>query len=81
MNYKKLYDFINNKMRMSHIYQPLMLKILLNNKGKASSNRIAKALLSRDVSQIEYYEQITKNMIEKVLKNNKKINEKEKDEY
>ena len=81
MNYKKLYDFINNKMRMSHIYQPLMLKILLNNKGKASSNRIAKALLSRDVSQIEYYEQITKNMVGKVLTNNRKITEKEKDEY
>lgn len=81
MSYKKLYDFINNKMRMSHIYQPLMLKTLLNNKGKASSNRIAKALLSRDVSQIEYYEQITKTMVGKVLTTNRKITEKENDDY
>ena len=28
-----LEDFIKNKMRMSHIYQPVMLKVLLENGG------------------------------------------------
>jgi hypothetical protein len=40
---------------------------LLNSKGAASINQLAKALLAHDASQIEYYEQITKNMVGKVL--------------
>jgi hypothetical protein len=53
---------------MSHIYQPAMLVELLQNGGRASVNNIAKALLSRDISQITYYEQTTKNMVGRVLK-------------
>ena len=54
-------------MRMSHIYQPVMIKELLQSGGKASIRNIAAAFLSRDESQLEYYEQITKNMPGKVL--------------
>jgi ATP adenylyltransferase len=54
-------------MRMSHIYQPVMLKELLESGGKASIRKIAAAFLARDASQLEYYEQITKNMPGKVL--------------
>ena len=50
-----LEDFIKNKMRMSHIYQPVMLKVLLENDGQASVEQIAKALLGHDQSQVEYY--------------------------
>ena len=48
---------------MSHIYQPLMLIELLKNNGTSTITDIAKALLLKDVSQIEYYENITKNMV------------------
>jgi ATP adenylyltransferase len=65
--YKKLETFIRDQMRMSHIYQPVMLMELLQRKGRASVRDIAKALLIRDASQIEYYEQITKNMVGRVL--------------
>ena len=58
-------------MIMSHIYQPIMLMEILHNGGTASVTEIAKALLSKDTSQIEYYEKITKNMVGKVLTNNK----------
>jgi hypothetical protein len=34
--YSKLSDFIENKMRMSHIYQPVMLAELLKQNGAAS---------------------------------------------
>jgi diadenosine tetraphosphate (Ap4A) HIT family hydrolase len=54
-------------MRMSHIYQPVMIKELLKSGGKASIRNIAAAFLSRDESQLEYYEQITKDMPGKVL--------------
>ena len=52
---------------MSHIYQPVMIKELLQSGGKASIRNIAAAFLSRDESQLEYYEQITKDMPGKVL--------------
>jgi 5-methylcytosine-specific restriction endonuclease McrA len=54
-------------MRMAHIYQPVMIKELLQSGGKASIRNIAAAFLSRDESQLEYYEQITKDMPGKVL--------------
>src|SRR5262249_42382422 len=60
-------DFILKRMRMSHIYQPVMIRELLNSGGKASIRNIAAAFLSRDESQLEYYEQITKDMPGKVL--------------
>lgn len=66
---------------MSHIYQPVMLLELLTSKGAASVNQIAKALLSHDASQIEYYEQITKNMVGKVLTKNRQITEREGDGF
>ena len=54
-------------MRMSHVYQPVMIRNLLKNKGTADSAKIAKDLLAYDVSQVEYYQLITKNMVGKVL--------------
>ena len=54
-------------MRMSHIYQPAMLIELLLKRGAASLTDVAKALLARDVSQIEYYESVSRNMVGRVL--------------
>src|SRR5262249_39748032 len=51
----------------AHIYQPVMIRELLQSGGKASIRNIAAAFLSRDESQLEYYEQITKDMPGKVL--------------
>jgi ATP adenylyltransferase len=58
--YKMLENFVRDEMRMSHIYQPVMLMKLLQSSGKAKIRENAKSLLSHDQSQIEYYEQITK---------------------
>ena len=65
MNFEKLRDFITKQMRMSQIYQPVMLIELLQN-GGMYRDQIAKAILSHDSSQIEYYEHITLNMAGKV---------------
>jgi len=67
MDFKQLKDFIEKKMRMQHIYQPLMIKTLLENEGLASVRTIAETFLAKDESQIEYYEHITKSMPGKVL--------------
>jgi diadenosine tetraphosphate (Ap4A) HIT family hydrolase/5-methylcytosine-specific restriction endonuclease McrA len=68
MNYQDYEDFIQNRMRMSHVYQPVMLMTLLEHGGKASTREIAKAILEHDESQIEYYEKIVGSMVGKVLR-------------
>jgi len=69
MIFKELKDFVENRMRMSHIYQPVMLITLLEHKGRCHQKDIAKAILVNDDSQVEYYEKITNNMVGRVLRN------------
>jgi diadenosine tetraphosphate (Ap4A) HIT family hydrolase/5-methylcytosine-specific restriction endonuclease McrA len=79
--YDTLKTFIREKMRMSHIYQPVMLAELLKGAGSASIKQIAKALLARDESQVAYYEEIVKNMVGKVLTKNHGLTERTGDRY
>ena len=76
----KLKKFIQEKMRMSHIYQPVMIKTLLEGGGHASKRTIAQAILNYDFSQVEYYENITNNMVGRVLRSHDIVS-KEKDQY
>ena len=66
MTYSELKYFLDNKMRMSHIYQPVMILKLLEN-GTSYRQEIAETILSYDESQKDYYEDITNNMVGKVL--------------
>ena len=68
-----LEDYLKNKMQMSHVYQPVMLKVLLKNDSEASLENIASALLSYDISQLQYYELRTKKMVGKILSKNKVV--------
>ena len=76
-----LLDFIQNRMRMSHIYQPVMLMTLINNNGEASVEQIATQFAERDEALIEYYSKITKNMPGRVLGENHGIVSKVKDKH
>jgi ATP adenylyltransferase len=69
MTYERLADFIQNRMRMSHVYQPVMLMALLKHDGRCSTTQIARSILAHDESQLEYYENVTKNMVGRVLRN------------
>jgi hypothetical protein len=68
MTYQQLANFIHNRMRMSHVYQPVMLMTLLRRGGRASTKDIARSILAHDESQVEYYEDVTKNMVGRVLR-------------
>jgi ATP adenylyltransferase len=78
MNFFELKDFITKKMRLSHIYQPVMLLTLLQMKGECSEVDIARAILAHDQSQIEYYEKITRDMVGRVLRRHKAVERKGK---
>jgi diadenosine tetraphosphate (Ap4A) HIT family hydrolase/5-methylcytosine-specific restriction endonuclease McrA len=67
MKFQALRDFVSRKMRMSHVYQPVMIRSLIRAGGRAQIEAIAKDLLAEDRSQIEYYSAIVKNMVGRVL--------------
>jgi hypothetical protein len=65
--FQQLKTFLTKQMRMSHLYQPLMLRTLVEKGGTASLRDIASTFLAHDESQIEYYIEITKRMPGPVL--------------
>jgi hypothetical protein len=64
--YERLRDSIARRMRMSHIYQPLMLMELLGRRSPAPAQDVARRILGEDVTQIEYYTERVKRMVGKV---------------
>jgi ATP adenylyltransferase len=69
MTLDELLEFLRNGIRMSHIYQPVLIRSLLDNDGYCTLRQLALALLMQDESQIQYYERILKRMPLLVLKN------------
>jgi diadenosine tetraphosphate (Ap4A) HIT family hydrolase len=67
MRFEELLKFIERDMRMSHVYQPVMLRTLLDHRGRASREAIARQLLNSDESQLDYYSEIVRDMVGKVL--------------
>lgn len=55
-------------MRMSHIYQPLLIKTLVEAGGSATVRQLAQEFVLEDESQLQYYENTIKRMPVKVLK-------------
>jgi len=68
--FQGLAEYINRRMRMSHIYQPLMLMELLGRSSSAPAEDIARRILGEDSSQIEYYTERVKRMVGRVLTSN-----------
>ena len=67
MTFEELYNFLSSKMKMSHIYQPLLIKTLLDSGGVSTIRQLATTLLSSDESQILFYEKKLKVMPIRVL--------------
>jgi len=78
--FEKLLTYLSKHMKMSHVYQPVMIKHLLENGGCAKANEIAIDLVQNDLSQIEYYTERVNAMVGKVLRKNEVVS-KLKDEY
>ncbi|WP_255001860.1 HNH endonuclease, partial [Cyanobium sp. Alchichica 3B3-8F6] len=69
-SFHRLRTYIAERMRMSHIYQPLMLMELLGRGSPAPAEDIARRILGEDVTQIDYYTERVKRMVGKVLTGN-----------
>jgi len=68
--YERQRDYIAKRMRMSHVYQPLMLMELLGRRSPAPAQDLARRILGEDVTQIEVYNERVKRMVGKVLTGN-----------
>ena len=68
--FNQLQKFISEDMRMSQVYQPVMLIELLKNGSEVTVTQIAQAILNKDPTQIEYFTEIVKNMVGRVLTKN-----------
>jgi len=55
-------------MKMSHIYQPVVIRELLKNGGRTKSSEIASVIASTDPTQVEYYERILARYPKSTLK-------------
>jgi ATP adenylyltransferase len=71
--FEPLRRFVTTEMRMSHLYQPLMLKGLIRAGGRLTRRQIAAIFLPEDESQLEYYEQITDRMPGPALRQHKLV--------
>ncbi|MHC1789006.1 HIT domain-containing protein [Solidesulfovibrio sp.] len=67
MNFGELVDFLEHRMAMQHIYQPLLIRSLVDAGGSATIRQLALAFLDQDESQIVFYERKIKEMPLKVL--------------
>lgn len=54
----RLIDFLTNKMSMTDLYQPAVIKELLLHKGQRTKAQLAASLAQYDLSVQEYYERI-----------------------
>ena len=68
MDADELLDFLDHRMRMSHVYQPLQIRILLDAGGAATMRQLAVEFSAADEAQIRFYENRIKQMPLKVLR-------------
>jgi hypothetical protein len=55
MTYEQLVDFLVSKMKMSHIYQPLLIRSQVDAGGSATLRQLATFFLSQDDNPNPYF--------------------------
>ena len=68
MKARQLVEFVALKMKMSHVYQPLLIKTLVEAGGAATVRHVARAFAAADEAQVECYSQRIRRMPLPVLK-------------
>lgn len=68
MKIEELRNFIERRMRMSHAYQPLVIRCLLEAGGLSTVRQLARAFAAADEAQVAFYERRIRRMPIPVLK-------------
>ena len=64
---RELIDFVKTQMRMNHVYQPLVIRFLIESGGVCSVRQLARYLAISDEAQVKFYEKKLKSMPLRVL--------------
>ena len=67
MDYDEMADFVRHTMKMTSVYQPIVIRTLIESGGEATDRDIARAFLGEDKRQLDYYVGIAKRWPRKVL--------------
>src|SRR5512146_1190534 len=67
MRFPDLLVFVTTRMKMSHIYQPLLMRALIDAGGTATLRQLVHVFLAQDESQLRFYEKRIKEMPLRVL--------------
>ncbi len=73
MEYEELARFLRQTMSMTHIYQPVMIRKILESGGTATTDEIAREFLLQDDSLLEYYRRTVKRWPKKTLLKHKVV--------
>ena len=74
LDYAALESFIRKQMKMTHIYQPLMIRTILeSDSGSATVDDIARVFVGQDRSYLEYYKKIVKRWPHDTLVRKRKV--------
>ncbi len=68
MTFEELLDFVNNRMQMSHVYQPLVIQFLARAGGAATLHQLATEMAAADEAAVSFYSNKIATMPVKVLK-------------
>ena len=52
MEFEDLEDFVARRMRMSHVYQPLLIRLLVEAGGTATVRQLARGFAAADEAQV-----------------------------
>jgi len=55
MDFEELLEFVTHKMRMSHVYQPLLIEFLAQSGGKATLRQLATMIAAADEAAVSFY--------------------------
>ena len=67
MTFDELIDFVQNRMSMSHVYQPLVIRALADADGAATLRQLAVALASQDEAVLHEAEETLNKMPLRIL--------------
>ena len=62
MTFVELKSFLEARMRQSHVYQPVLIRALVDSGGSATVRQLASIFVQQDESQLLYYEKTIKSM-------------------
>lgn len=67
LDYDEMADFVRHTMKMTSVYQPIVIRTLIESGGEATDEDVARAFLGEDKRQLEYYVRIAKRWPRNVL--------------